>query len=66
MGTEIQNCKECIKCKEDFVFFPNETYWDESGSSSVKLVKCPYCGTPQALKFGKLHDVNNDDRYYYE
>ncbi len=59
-----QNSKKCIKCKEDFVYFHNETYWDESGSSSVKLVKCPYCKTPQALKFGRLYDTNNDTRYY--
>ena len=56
--------KKCIKCKQDFIFFPEETWWNENGSSSTKLVKCPSCGCVQAVKYGSLHDVNMDMRYY--
>lgn len=61
---EKTNNKVCSKCKEDFIYKQEETWWNEQGMSSVKLVKCPYCGCIQAIKFGELHDVNKDARYY--
>ena len=50
--------------KEDFIYYQEETWWDEKGMSSVKLTKCPYCGCIQSIKYGTLHDVNKDERYY--
>lgn len=55
--------KKCIKCGERFDYLPKDTYWDENGTSSTKLVKCP-CGCVQAIKYGNLHEVNKDIRYY--
>ena len=59
-----KNYKTCNKCKEDFIYYQEETWWDEKGMSSVKLTKCPYCGCIQSIKYGTLHDVNKDERYY--
>lgn len=59
-----KNYKTCIKCKDDFTYYDKDTKWDENGMSSVKLVTCPYCKCVQAIKYGKIHDVNNDERYY--
>lgn len=58
-----KSSKKCIKCGNRFEYLPEDTFWDEHGSSSTKLVKCP-CGCIQAVKYGTLHDVNNDERYY--
>ncbi len=55
--------KKCVKCGNEFEYSQDETWWNENGMSSTKLVKCP-CGCIQAIKYGKLHDVNKDSRYY--
>lgn len=61
-----QNYKTCSKCKESFVYFPDEVKWIDYGTYSVKVCKCPYCGTVQSIKFEDAfgQDVNNDKRYY--
>ena len=61
---KTNNNKTCIKCKSDFVYFPNETWWDYSCFTTVKLARCPECGCVQAIKYEEPHDVNNDTRYY--
>ena len=58
-----KSSKKCVKCGERFEFSQKDTWWDYSGYSDVKLVKCP-CGCIQAINYGKPHDVNNDERYY--
>lgn len=64
MEKSSNNNKTCIKCGTDFICFPNETWWDYSGFTIVKLVRCPECGCIQAIKYEEPHDVNNDMRYY--
>lgn len=59
-----KNIKTCIKCETDFVYFPNETWWDYSGYTNTKLTRCPKCGCIQAVKYEKIQDLNNDARYY--
>ena len=57
----------CKKCKEKFVYFPEETWWDEKGYGySTKLVKCPHCGCINVVKHVEDYglDVNSDDRFY--
>lgn len=61
-----QHNKTCTKCKKNFVYFPEETWWNHYGTYSVKLCKCPNCNTIQSVKFIEASglDVNNDERYY--
>ncbi len=58
----------CKKCGEDFVFSPSEIYWDENGTVSTKLVKCPQCGCPNVIMHWEeryqRNGINNDPRYY--
>lgn len=69
-GKEVKNDlnnANCVKCKEDFVFDPEDIFFDERGTGySTKLVKCPYCGSINIIKYyvDKSLDVNNDARYY--
>lgn len=64
---EQNNCS-CKKCHIDFVFKPEETFWDENGYGySTKLVRCTSCGCINVVKhvedygFSKL---NTDRRYF--
>ena len=63
-----QNCKKCTKCKEEFIYMPNEIIWDESGYGySTKLVYCPYCKQLNVIKYiedYKFTMINKDKRYY--
>ena len=61
-----QNNCTCKKCKENFIFLNKETWWNNYGTYSVKLVKCPYCETINSVKLEEASglDVNNDRRYY--
>lgn len=61
---ELSNNTTCIKCGSDFVYFPDETWWDHSNFTNVKLVKCSFCGCTQSVKYEEPHNVNNDIRYY--
>jgi len=57
----------CLKCREKFEYSNEDTFWDEKGSGySTKLVRCPFCGTIQVVKYveDKSLDLNNDPRYY--
>lgn len=64
MEKSSNNNKTCIKCGIDFVYFPDETWWDYRGFTNTKLTTCSNCGCIQAIKYEKPHDVNNDIRYY--
>ena len=61
-----KNHHACKKCKDDFVYKLNETWWDYKGSTDTKLVKCPYCGTIQAIKYIVPKNINEDVRYYFK
>lgn len=66
MYQEGQKSKKCNKCKDYFNYMPSDTYWQEFGTYSGKLVKCPNCGTINVIKYVEaagLH-VNTDKRYY--
>lgn len=56
--------KTCIKCNINFIWYEKDAWWDYSGFTNVKLLKCPECGCTQAVKYNEPHDVNNDKRYY--
>jgi len=60
------HCCYCEKCHDNFVYFPDETSWDENAGYSTKLVKCPSCGCVNVIKY--INDfglnVNKDIRYY--
>ena len=64
MKPSNQNTKTCIKCKEDFVWFPEESWWDYKNYTPAKLVKCPYCGCIQAVRYESEKNLNFDARYY--
>lgn len=63
---EWDNSKECIKCKTDFVYFSNKTWWDYNGFTNTKLTKCPNCNTINPVKYEDIAGlyVNTDKRYY--
>lgn len=43
--------KYCPKCRKDFEYTEEDTYWFEGASyGSVKLVKCPRCERVFVLK----------------
>lgn len=62
----IRSSKQCKKCKSKFDYTADETWWDYSGFTNTKLVKCPDCGCIQAIKYEESFglDVNNDLRFY--
>ena len=62
-----QNNKKCSKCKEHFVYKPEETKKKKKGYGySTLLVPCPYCKTINVIKYSEdiSFDVNNDKRFY--
>lgn len=64
---ETQNFGRCKSCKSDFVYQPENTWFDEHGYGySTKLTKCPYCKKIVVLKHieDRGLNVNFDDRYY--
>jgi hypothetical protein len=63
------NC-DCIKCHTNFVFKPDECWFDEKGYGySTKLCKCKNCGCINVVKhiedygFSKM---NYDRRLYFK
>lgn len=63
---EEANCCYCEKCHDNFVYFPDETFWDEKSGYSTKLTKCPSCGCINVIKRSRDYgvDVNRDLRFY--
>lgn len=55
-------CKYC-ESKIDKSSKP-KIWWDESGTESVKLIKCPFCGKIQVIKYEPCCNLNYDERYY--
>lgn len=58
--------KKCVKCDNKFSFSMDETYWNEKGSESVKLVNCKSCGCPQAVRYINGLNPNTDKRYFID
>lgn len=56
--------KDCIKCKHNFVWFPEQAWWDYSGTSDTKLVRCPECGCIQSVQYKEQINPNYDRRAY--
>lgn len=57
----------CTKCSEDFIYKPEEAFFDDHGFGySTKLVKCPYCGQINIIKYyeDRSMKLNRDSRYY--
>ena len=63
---DVRNCKKCTKCKEEFIYMPNEIQWKEFGTYSAKITTCPYCNTINILKYIDAPGlyVGKDKRYY--
>lgn len=59
------NCT-CKKCKESFIFKPDEAYWIEQGMYSEKVVKCINCNCINVVKHvdGLNQNPNYDKRYF--
>ena len=62
MEDSSKNNKKCSKCKTDFVYFPDQCWWDYQGFTNTKLTKCPYCGCIQAVTYEKQINPNSDRR----
>lgn len=58
--------KKCCKCKNEFTYTPEQTWWNENGSVSTRLGSCPICGTIQPFSYQGINnlDVNNNTRFY--
>lgn len=63
-----QNTKKCIKCKESFIYMPDEIKWVEFGTYSAKITTCPYCGATNVIKYIDAPGLytDRDKRYYYK
>ena len=57
--------KKCIRCGEKFSYNNEDTYWNEVGSESTKLIDCPTCHCTQAIKYIDMKNPNNDERFYF-
>lgn len=62
----MNNCK-CKKCDTEFVFKPEDVWWNDKGSMySAKLTKCPECGCINVIRYkeDRGFNLNYDSRYY--
>ena len=59
------NCT-CKKCKSNFVFKADETYWVEQGMYSEKVVKCLECNCINVVRYadGFNQNPNWNKRYF--
>ena len=68
MSKKAQNYKTCKKCNENFVWFPNDAWFDESGYGySTKLVRCTHCNTINVIGYIEdmaMQKLNRDKREY--
>ena len=65
---ELSNSKTCTKCHEDFIYYPEQIWFDDKGYGySTKLCRCPYCGQINILKHIEdysMKKLNRDNREY--
>lgn len=67
MGISKTNHCKCKKCSTDFYFVPDEdTWWNEEGTYSEKLVKCTNCDCINVVQYvdGYNQNPNLDERYF--
>ena len=64
MEERSKHNKDCLKCQEDFIWYEKEAWWDFKGSTDTKLIKCPYCGCVQPVKYIEQINPNIDKRYF--
>ena len=57
--------KKCIRCGTEFHYDNEDTYWNEVGSESTKLIDCPECNCAQAIKYIDMKNPNHDERFYF-
>ena len=51
MEESSKNNKTCSRCGVNFIFRPEETWFDDKGYGySTKLVRCPHCGQINIIK----------------
>lgn len=59
---------QCKHCDHSFSLQDKgvETWWDENGSSSVKLCLCPKCKSINVIKYETYYyeNINNDQRLF--
>ena len=60
----IKTRKKCIKCDMKFFYEASQCFWNEKGTESTKLIKCPECGCVQAIDYVLVKNPNNDKRFY--
>ena len=56
--------RRCKKCSKNFPYDSEDCYWDYEGITPVKVIKCPHCKCIQAIKYGKIYNINNDIRFF--
>ena len=64
MEEQSKHNKTCIKCKENFIWYEKDAYWDYTGYTDTKLTSCPYCGCKQAVKYNEQINPNLDRRFF--
>lgn len=47
-----------------FFYEASQCFWNEKGTESTKLIKCPECGCVQAIDYVLVKNPNNDKRFY--
>ena len=64
MEEKSKHNKSCLGCKNNFIWYEKDTWWDFKGSTDTKLIKCPYCGCIQSVKYIEQINPNIDKRYF--
>ena len=66
MEERSKHNKTCLRCGTNYVWFEKEAWWQDYGTYSVKLTKCPHCQCINSLKHEDASGlyVNTDKRYY--
>ena len=57
----------CVKCDSKIKYLRKDTYFDETGYGySTRLLTCPYCNTPNVLRYyeDRAMKLNRDSRFY--
>ena len=64
MEERSKHNKTCIKCKENFIWYEKDAYWDYAGFTDTKIIECPYCNCKQAVKYNEQINPNYDRRFF--
>lgn len=70
MNNQTKNNRTCPRCKTNYVFKPDECWFDEKGYGySTKLTHCKNCGCVNVVKHTEdygLSKLNTDRRIYFK